>query len=640
MSEKTPRQIVKSVAASQTTTDGGFDTNGNFHRRENFYKRMLNEEVIAAETVDNEFNNVAEALSQCLLRSGKGKLIDKLDMGGNLVENSGESFDMSRGILGTVKQIMRDPTRVFIDTDTTGECIVLKNIHEEAYFLPETDYDNGTWFILQTNVAKNSTPIKVRWDNVETFLEYDCVDAEGNTILAGVLKQGGIYLVLAKDNKFYFTNVFINDNPTPSSGAIEVFNCGFMKITYSPDDDEKYIDGIQSNFLTESYFEEPITQINSDVLRLYWGLSPGVSNISSPKKTLKVDTTDPQFLKMESNVKFTSKNFTVKIDDSDPANIDLATLTARVECPDATIAVNHRDGITWISYARSLNCPDGTIKVESTAFGDSITAQQLTITSPDGTIDIKRGPNPSPPDPLPPDWVDPYPPDKYGIFIQDPKTYVVEGTGTISVDTKTEEKKTTFTISSYADMIMSSCPEMTITTPKKPLYYAGGLHFIKEKIKEKIEPFILKYSYWMDSSYNNYATVFNESTIINMHVALDENYAIVADQSYAIQTYVAGNTHWVVYDVDYQKREVAGALFSTTEKPGIMILGHYLKWSNIDEMEWKYKEIGFVEICSSQIARLLKEESVVFSYKMYNEGDLNTHALINTMGVHYPFDEA
>lgn len=86
-----------------------FDSQGNFSRLHNWEDDRLNNIEIVSDRHDEEDDNFAEGLSQCMLRDGRGTMNGDLDMGNFQVKNIADaSLDDDAVNLGQVRGMLEN----------------------------------------------------------------------------------------------------------------------------------------------------------------------------------------------------------------------------------------------------------------------------------------------------------------------------------------------------------------------------------------------------------------------------------------------------------------------------------------------------------------------------------------------------
>lgn len=84
-----------------------FDSQGNFSRLHNWEEDRLNDIEIASDRHDEEDDNFAEGLSQCMLRDGRGAFGGDLDMGNFQIKNLADaSLDSDAVTYGQVRGLL------------------------------------------------------------------------------------------------------------------------------------------------------------------------------------------------------------------------------------------------------------------------------------------------------------------------------------------------------------------------------------------------------------------------------------------------------------------------------------------------------------------------------------------------------
>jgi hypothetical protein len=385
---KTKEAMIASLGAS----NGGFDVNGKFHRKHNWTRDMLNGETIDAEPMDDEFDNYADALSDCLTRDGKGKIIRDFDFNNHAGTNLQEQWIDTRAYVASVKQVMRDPTRIFTDMGTDGKTILLKAKYPGAELLPDYNYENGLYFMIELNASiTHSSPKVLFADGVPDVSDYSCVDSTGMPIGAGILQRGGMYLVCMRNAKFYFMNVFGGDGGGGGdSGLIYQIYSNSLDIT--KEGEGPITEFVSDDFIVSMTGEGDITEITSDSLVPIWGPMYGIQSIFSPKGTIKIDDPDPLNPTIDSNIRFYSPDRSIHVDQTDPQNVEFsAVFTANITSPDKTITVSETTpGEVLIETNNNFTSEDGTIGISK--FSPTMTnlSSKMQVMSADESVNVKR----------------------------------------------------------------------------------------------------------------------------------------------------------------------------------------------------------------------------------------------------------
>jgi hypothetical protein len=382
------RILKDTIKTSVASSSGGFDTNGVFHRKHNWTKDMLNDETIDAEPMDDEFDNYANGLSNCLTRDGRGKISKTFDFNNHEAMNLVENWTDDRGYAATVRQVVHDPTRIFEDVSTTGTQITLKPKYNVARLLPNDDYENGLYFIVCVrNMIERSSPKMVFEGNVPDTTEWTAVDANGVPLVGGVLQRGGVYMVCMRNKLFYFMNIIQQGT---DYGEIERVQSDFM---YCDRTGDGGITNITSDDIhVEITGEGVISDITSDFLYIYAGTPAGMQSITSPKGTLKINDSDPLRPTIDNAMRFTSPNGTILIDQEDPKDIRFeSTYLLNITSPDETINIVRPDETsTELSLNHRIISDDGSIRCtkESPTLTSIVSATQYY--SETNSITIRR----------------------------------------------------------------------------------------------------------------------------------------------------------------------------------------------------------------------------------------------------------
>jgi hypothetical protein len=105
---------------------GGFDNNGTFNRVSNWVADRNAGIKILAESMDQECDNFAAGFNNCITRDMKGKPTTDFEFNNHSAYGLVEDFDEGDAAVN-VAALIQDPTRLFYDSSTTTDEIILFN---------------------------------------------------------------------------------------------------------------------------------------------------------------------------------------------------------------------------------------------------------------------------------------------------------------------------------------------------------------------------------------------------------------------------------------------------------------------------------------------------------------------------------
>jgi|LQAB01.1.fsa_nt_gi hypothetical protein len=350
----------------------GFDTGGVFHRKWNWVKEMLNGQTVKAQPMDEEFDNIASALNECFLKNGKSKLEVDLNMDGHSVINTKESFDTNNGAIATVKQVVADPTRIFIDLGEDGQMLRLKGKDKSADIIPKDDYAYGYYFFIAVKTTIMNRKAQIRFENTGYTSDWDLVDNDGQEIPQGNIKGGCVYLVCARSGKFYFLNVF-----TDFEGGKYLF-AAMSNVFICDRSGSGYVEEFKSSFAeitVENTGIPEVEDVRSTTFLVAWGsrFVDAVKSLTSPEGSIKIDATNALYPRIDTNIKYLSPQQTINISSPNSSTVYL------------DIAENKRLNIS--SPLKSIDVQYGGIEDPNHVELESA----VDYFSPDGTVSITGG---------------------------------------------------------------------------------------------------------------------------------------------------------------------------------------------------------------------------------------------------------
>ncbi|GHT16942.1 hypothetical protein AGMMS49573_07920 [Endomicrobiia bacterium] len=217
------KPIVKSGAGGSGTVRG-FNNDGTFVRRHNWTLDASRGYTVDAEPMDDEFDNYAEALNNCITRDGTGKPTNNLDFAGWQINNIGANWSNPASAV-TLTQLVNQTLPIFYGTpadNDAGTVITLDVLKSAQKVLPNEQTNRGYLFILvlNANVQNSSQYLKMQYaGNIPDISTYQIRWMDGGTFPAGTLVGGLPYLVFFRTAAIYIAPLAGGSNSGGGGGG-------------------------------------------------------------------------------------------------------------------------------------------------------------------------------------------------------------------------------------------------------------------------------------------------------------------------------------------------------------------------------------------------------------------------------------
>lgn len=173
----------------------GFNGSGIYER---FYswvvQATVNDGVISATEMDEEFDGIATALSNCVTRDGQSPALNNINLGGYRFLNSGDALLENQYV--TLKQIRNSDKIYYVTTGSANAYILTPNPVITAYV-------TGQSWLIKANFANTTTTPSI---NINSVGARTLTDAQGNALKASAIVSGGFYIIVYDGTNFRVLN--------------------------------------------------------------------------------------------------------------------------------------------------------------------------------------------------------------------------------------------------------------------------------------------------------------------------------------------------------------------------------------------------------------------------------------------------